>query len=90
LAVRTVTLRVKRLQSINFPPMPDREEMNPVLLQVESANDPILANASSKTIQSFQPMMWIRFEPQSDFVVFASTRARRAVGSLKKTASKLE
>jgi hypothetical protein len=78
----------KRLQSINFPPMPDREEMDPVLLQVESVNDPILANASSnacalahlskgdklhslgegKTIRSFQPMMWIRFEPQSDFV----------------------
>ena len=60
----------KRLQSINFPPMPDREEMDPVLLHVESVNDPMLANASSKTIRSFQPMMWIRFEPQSDFVDF--------------------
>jgi hypothetical protein len=28
--------------------MPDREEMNPVLLHVESVNDPMLANASSK------------------------------------------
>jgi hypothetical protein len=43
----------KRLPSINFPPMPDREEMNPVLLHVESVNDPMLANTSSKTIRSF-------------------------------------
>jgi len=35
---------------------------------VESVNDPMLANAGSKPIRSFQPMMWIRFEPQSDFV----------------------
>jgi hypothetical protein len=50
--------------------MPDGKQMNPVLLHVEGVNDPILANASSKTIRSFQPMMWIRFEPQSDFVDF--------------------
>ena len=80
----------KSLQLINFPPMPDREEMDPVLLHVESVNDPMLANASSKTIRSFQPMMWIRFEPQSDFVDFRFNGARRAAGSLKKTASKLE
>jgi hypothetical protein len=48
--------------------MADGEQVNPVLLHVEGVNDPIVANASSKTIRSFQPMMWIRFEPQSDFV----------------------
>jgi len=44
--------------------------MNPVLLRVEGVNDPIVANAGSKTIRSLQPMMWKRFEPQSDFIDF--------------------
>src|SRR6266567_1396358 len=50
--------------------MPDGEQMNPVLLRVEGVNDPIVANASSKTVRSFQPMMWKRFEAQSDFIDF--------------------
>jgi hypothetical protein len=50
--------------------MPNSEEMNPVLLRVEGVNDPIVANASSKTVRSFQPMMWKRFEAQSDFIDF--------------------
>ena len=50
--------------------MPDGEQMNPVLLHVEGVNDPIVANASSKTVRSFQPMMWKRFEAQSDFIDF--------------------
>jgi hypothetical protein len=48
--------------------MPDGEQMNPVLLQIERVNDPIIANASSKTVRSFQPMMWKRFERQSDCI----------------------
>src|SRR6266404_6679582 len=44
--------------------------MNPVLLRVEGVNDPIVANAGSKTIRSLQPMMWKRFEPQPDFIDF--------------------
>jgi hypothetical protein len=82
----------KRLQSINFPPMPDREEMDPVLLHVESVNDPMLANASSKTIRSFQPINRCGYDLSRNPIssIFASTRARRAAGSLKKTASKLE
>ena len=50
--------------------MRDGEQMNPVLLRVEGVNDPIVANASSKTVRSFQPMMWKRFEAQSDFIDF--------------------
>ncbi len=50
--------------------MPDGEQMNPVLLHVEGVNDPIIANASSKTVRSFQSMMWKRFEAQSDFIDF--------------------
>jgi hypothetical protein len=50
--------------------MPDGEQMNPVLLHVEGVNDPIVANASSKTVRSFQPMMLKRFEAQSDFIDF--------------------
>ena len=46
--------------------------MNPVLLRVEGVNDPIVANASSETVRSFQPMMWKRFEAQSDFIDFRS------------------
>jgi hypothetical protein len=61
---------VSRLRSVNFPAMPDGEQMNPVLLHVEGVNDPIVANASSKTVRSSQPMMWKRFQAQSDFIDF--------------------
>ena len=50
--------------------MPNGQQMNPVLLHVEGVNDPTVANASSKTVRSFQPMMWKRFEAQSDFIDF--------------------
>ena len=50
--------------------MPNGEQMNPVLLRVEGVNDPIVANASAETVRSFQPMMWKRFEAQSDFIDF--------------------
>ena len=50
--------------------MPDGEQVNPFLLHVESINDPIVAHASSKTVRSFQSMMWKRFEAQSDFIDF--------------------
>jgi hypothetical protein len=33
-----------------------------------SKNDKLHSLGEGKTIRSFQPMMWIRFEPQSDFV----------------------
>ena len=50
--------------------MPDGEQMNPVLFHLEGVNDPVVANASSKTIRALQPMMWKRFEPQPDFIDF--------------------
>src|SRR4029453_8192568 len=50
--------------------MPDGEQMNSVLFHLEGINDPVVANASSKTIRSLQPMMWKRFEPQPDFIDF--------------------
>jgi hypothetical protein len=50
--------------------MADSQQMNPVLLHVVGVNDPIVANASSKTARSFQTMMWKRFEAQSDFIDF--------------------
>src|SRR5947208_16817740 len=46
------------------------EQTNPFLLHVECVNDLILANAISKTLRSFQPMMWKRFEAQPDFIDF--------------------
>src|SRR5207248_7115525 len=52
--------------------MPDGEHMNPVLFHLEGVNDAVVANASSKTVRSFQPMMWKRFEAQSDFIDFRS------------------
>ena len=65
-----ISFIVSGLWSVNFPAMPDGEQMNPVLLRVEGVNDPIVANASSETVRSFQPMMWKRFEAQSDFIDF--------------------
>src|SRR6266446_5463300 len=50
--------------------MPDSEQMNPVLLHVESVNDAIVSNASAKTVRSFQPMVWKGSEVQSDFIDF--------------------
>jgi hypothetical protein len=46
----------------------DSKEMNPVLLQVERINDSIVADASTKTVRSFQPMMRKRCETQTDFI----------------------
>jgi hypothetical protein len=37
---------VSGLRSVNFPAMPDGEQMNPILLHVEGVNDPVVANAS--------------------------------------------
>src|SRR6266480_1909720 len=50
--------------------MPDGKQMNPVLLRVEVVNDPIIANASSKTVRSLQSMMRKGFEAHSDFIDF--------------------
>ena len=44
------------------------KEMNPVLLQVDRINDSIVADASTKTVRSFQPMMRKRCETQTDFI----------------------
>jgi len=57
--------------------MPDREEMNPVLPQIEPVNDPIIANTSSKTARSFQAMMRERAELQTNLVNFCfNSRAK--------------
>ena len=39
--------------SINFPAMPNREQMNLVLLYIESVDDSIVANASTVSIRGF-------------------------------------
>lgn len=50
--------------------MADGEQMNPVLLHIESINNSVVADASAETVRAFQPMMWKRFEAQSDFINF--------------------
>ena len=50
--------------------MPDGKQMNPILLHVERVNDSVVAHARPKTVRSFQPMMWKRFEAASDFIDF--------------------
>lgn len=48
--------------------MPDGEEMNRVLLQVECVNDSLVAGTSTKTIRAFQPMMREDIETGTDFI----------------------
>ena len=48
--------------------MPDGEQMNLVLLQIESVNDSILADTGTKAIRSFQSVVRIRYQAQSDFI----------------------
>jgi len=50
--------------------MPNRWQMNFVLLQVERVDDSIVADACTETVRSFQPVMWIRSEARTDFIDF--------------------
>ena len=50
--------------------MPDGEQVDPVLPHVEGVNDPIVANASSKTVRSFQATMRERAELRTNLVNF--------------------
>jgi hypothetical protein len=69
--------------------MPNGEQMDLVLFQLEDVNDAIVANARSKTIRSLQPMMWNDLSRNPISSIFASIRARTSAGSLRKTVSKL-
>ena len=48
--------------------MADRQQMNFILLQVEGVNDSIVANACTKTVLSFQPMVRKRGKARADLI----------------------
>ena len=54
--------------AIDLPPVPDRQQMNSILFQVESINDPVVTDADTETIRSFQLVVRIRRQAQSDFI----------------------
>jgi hypothetical protein len=56
------------LDTIDLSTMPNCQQMNLVLLQIETVNDSIVADAGAKTVRSFQPMMWKQREAQADLI----------------------
>ena len=69
--------------------MSDRQEVNPVLPQIERVNDPIIANTNAKTVRSFQAMMRERAELQTNLVDFCFNTHAKNGWKLENTASKL-
>ena len=48
--------------------MSNREQMNFILLQIEGINNSVVANASTETVRSFQPMMRKECEVRTDLI----------------------
>lgn len=48
----------------------DMPAATPIQFMHRNLLDSVVAHAGPKTIRSFQPMMWKRFEAQSDFIYF--------------------
>jgi hypothetical protein len=56
--------------------MADREQMNPVFLQVEGVNDAIVANPSAKTVRSFDSVAARSFTATSRLPVYVAPPCR--------------